>query len=955
MRSRITVPFSQVTPMKNLRIALAVTVGLLPAAAALAQTIDGKGRGLDALDEQVVMGRLASDGLNGLLDREFEVYKVPPAEREQQRAAIELAQLGNMLGLKPADRRAAAERVAKAIDPLVDRSTNVAELLRQAYTLTQAGIDPTVTELEYFGENPAAQAQLNPVVVTVRHMFQKAAALAQNQIGALQGLINNNNFPQIQPKLKAAGYDKRVSLYNFHRAGYALCISLSKDDPNRAKTADESITYLKQFDNPKSNIQADLRVLFGKLMLVKGDFAGAKATLDTVAAGAAGGVKPAPTPTEQNEGKYFGGVADLLAANFTAAAADLKAVQSWQLVSYLPSLAPPQQEQVKAADAMLDFRIASAQADAANDPAAKQQFNDRAVTILSDLLQADHDPTLRDLVFDQLVGRIPDKPDMAKLNPLALLALEQQGFDEYNREAGKPFDRPKLARAVDAARELARREGQPGVSRETAATAAYFAPSALDFKLDEKPAAAAGFMDFMEKYPTEVDDATRAMENAGVIVMKLHDAAVARNAPDPAEAALYDRFLPLAINPPYNHKQIASDYADLLRSKGKFLDAVKYYGMVPKTDKRYPTARYLTLVSLYAALTDANAPLPADRRTAIATQLQDVAAEVTTTEAAAAEGAKTDADKQSALYRWAVARYDAATSARRDLKDPAKSLKLLDGFEDQIKGLSNEKDFDRSVLTQRVNDYMDAGRTSDATAALLKLLAADPAAGAAQISQLIDQINHDLDAAKGNHDLATQRQLAANKAKLTGFSANYVAGSADPKVHAQLPAYRMYDADSKRQAAELADDPAARTADLTAALAQYQAVAAASPTVLDAAGVSPDQVHLGIGLTQYDLARFADAVASLAPVMKRVGQPFVNGAANPQFWETYYKQMRSVAEVAKQKPGDAEAQRNLTAVRQKLGGFFVLYGDKTGGPGYHDDFVKLATELKVPTGAPGKK
>ncbi len=929
-------------PWAAAALAAAVLPALFPALAA-AQTLGGKGRGLDALDESAVMGRLATDGLDGLLDRDFDTFKVPAADRDQQRAFIQLNQLTNANGLKPADRRALAERVAVGVDGLIPKATDATKLQQQAYQLTVAGITPTVTELEFFGDNPAAQKQLEPVARTVKRMFAKVNELASAQAKALVARIapNGNNLAPIQAQLRLLAPVRLNAAFSEQMTNYPLCISLPKGDPQRATVADATIDYLKQYDNAQSNIQAGARVQTGKLQLAKGDYAGARATFDTVINGA-GQLKPAPTAPEQNDARYFQAVADLLAGHLPEVDADLKALAQWQAVNFLPSLSPGEQDQVKAGSAMLRFRLQSAQADAAANPADKDKFDAAAVTTLADLLQQQQgDPALRDLVFDQIVTRIPDHPNLATLDPLALAALQQQGFDEYDKKDGEPFDRPKLARAVDAARELARRDGQPGVRHATAVNAAEFAAYALDQKLHDDKAAAAAYIDFMERYPTD-PDAQKAMQNAGVLVFKLHRAAMAKNEPDPDEAKLYDRFLPLAVAPPYNQKQVAIDYADLLGSQGKYLEAVKYYDLVPRSDKRFGRAEFSKMLALYSALGSTAEPVPADQRRAVAEQLQAVATDVD--KAAAAAAATSDAAKQPSLGRIAIARFDAAVSARRDLNDPAKSLEWLDGFEQRTAGLTNEKAFAQTVMVQRVNAYMAQGKTSDATDVLVKLLAADPDAGQTQMFDLIHQIDHDLDVAKGAKDLPAQRSLAANKATLSGFLVKYAQDSKDPKTQAQLPAYRLYDADSKRQAAELSDVPAAKQANLTAALAQYQALTkgdATDPAVL-----------LGVGLTQYDLGHYKEAKDNLAPLLSKhlIGQPtmVVNGQTveNPQFWEATYKQLRSIYEVAKANPGDATAQADLAKAKPYLNGQFVIYGKNTGGAGYHDDFAKLRDEMK---------
>ena len=705
------------------------------------QTLGGRGRGLDALDESVVIGRMNNDGLDNLIDRDLDVFKVPPAEREQLKAGGDLTALANAGGLKPADRRALAERVAKALDATVEKATDPAVLQQQAYQLTAAGVQPTVDELEYFGANAEASAQLNPVVATVRHLFQKEADLAHARADAIVNQMNNGNFAQLNPKRAAASALKRNAEFSYHRTAYALCLSLPADDTaGRKRTADEAIDYLKKYDDPRSGIQAGIRVVLGKLMLVKGDTKGAKAMLESVYSGPP--TKPLPTDAEGNDARYFAAVADLAAGDFAAVTTELSDLNRWQGINYLPKLQPGEQDQVKATDAMLQFRLDTAQADAAANPAEKQKFNDAAITVLSDLLQSQPDPTLHDLVFDQLAGRIPANPDFATLNPLALQAVQQDGFDQFNKKEGEPIDKAKLERGIAASREIVHREGQPGITHQMAVDALYFIAYAEQTKLHDDPAAAEAFVDFMAKFPNEGAKSTDALDHAGYLVFKLHHAADAAHAPDPAEATLYDRFLPLAVNAPYNQKQIAGDYADLLRTQGKYAEALKYYGMVAPNDKGYASVQFRTLLTLYGALGDGKATDAADKK-AMADQLQTVAERVDQQAAAAAASAKDDAAKQQALGQVAIARFDAAISARRDLKDPAKSLQWLADFDQKIAGLSNAKSFGQAVTVQQVNDYMDQGKTPEATAALLKLLNDDPDAGEGLMFDLIHQIDHD--------------------------------------------------------------------------------------------------------------------------------------------------------------------------------------------------------------------
>ena len=110
---------------------------------------------------------------------------------------------------------------------------------------------------------------------------------------------------------------------------------------------------------------------------------------------------------------------------------------------------------------MLKFRLYSAQSDLANDDDEKKKTNDQAIDVLSTLLK--DQPSLKDLVYDQLIGRIPAKPDLATLNPLILQALQQQGFDEVVKKPDEIVDSKKLTRAIAAARKLSAAKASRGL------------------------------------------------------------------------------------------------------------------------------------------------------------------------------------------------------------------------------------------------------------------------------------------------------------------------------------------------------------------------------------------------------------------------------------------------------------------------------------------------------------
>ena len=71
--------------------------------------------------------------------------------------------------------------------------------------------------------------------------------------------------------------------------------------------------------------------------------------------------------------------------------------------------------------------------------------------------------------------------------------------------------------------------------------------------------------------------------------------------------AVWKRFLPVAINPPFNYSQYAYDYADRLRLDKQYREAAGYYGRVPAGDPRHASAKYFQMVSMFSLLFDTKA------------------------------------------------------------------------------------------------------------------------------------------------------------------------------------------------------------------------------------------------------------------------------------------------------------------------------------------------------------
>jgi len=76
---------------------------------------------------------------------------------------------------------------------------------------------------------------------------------------------------------------------------------------------------------------------------------------------------------------------------------------------------------------------------------------------------------------------------------------------------------------------------------------------------------------------------------------------------DPRVVELYDRFLPAALKPPFNKTIVAFLWAQRLRAKSNPQEAIRYYRMVPKTDRNYLSAQYYMMSCLQDLLDKAPA------------------------------------------------------------------------------------------------------------------------------------------------------------------------------------------------------------------------------------------------------------------------------------------------------------------------------------------------------------
>jgi hypothetical protein len=991
--------------------AAAMTIGCTARAQAPAGKSDGPVTtqpGLDFLDERDVYVNLIKYKLTDLAKVDMELHKLPAAQQEQMFALADLNRLKTDNSLTPAQRRTLAVSAANGLLLIMAKETDYKVLNDDANDLVAYGIAQTVDELDYFGDNPEAQKQLQPVADTAKKLYAKASDLLGNQLNVMGNQLNQGNANVLGPKLQKLGAVQDLIDYSNNMTSYALCISYPAGDPQRKVVADAAIKYLTTLDNPDQGVQSDVKIAMGKLLLATGDFAGAHKMFDAVISGKDNSGKdtngkpitPPPTVLQQNTARFFSTLAELQSKDFAKADTDDQDLEKWQSANLQLANDPGTANAIAAAMGMLKFRINSAQADAAGRTTPRgKSFNDKAITALVDLLNSQKgNVTLQALVYDQIRGRIGANPDYKSLDILALMAIRQQGFDDYTAMKTRPVDPAAMQKAIDACREIAARQGQPGVSKDLAETSALFIGFAEQFALKDDMAAAAAYIDYLTNFKSPLtpdSDAQQVFNNCSSILgdlKKRQDAKQSTPEEDDKINQLFDRFLPLVFGPPYDQKQLAFLYGKMLYGEKKWSEAAKILAMVTPDNPSAPTASVFRMEALGQSMNDPGEHLNADQRKAVAAETVTTAAGVQKLSLAAADAPKVTADdKKIYLERALAAAQVSANLQRSEMKDPKAALASIDDME-KIAGQMADPDRKAQIhitaLKMRCTNYMAENDTADAVKTVKDLLAADPKAGQALVVEVDDSVEHDLISAQAKKDTDQIKSLTVARSELTGEIVNIIAASKDPKVQAQLPAYRLYDAESKRQAAELLEEGPQRTAALKGALGQYTAIinaykpqkAANDQKIADLqaqlrktpdaqkpaiqaqldplvdAAANDEKARAGAGLVSFDLGDYQTTMDMLGPLIRdrHTGSPtqitHENGVERetetPGYWEAFYKYYQACVNVTEKNKGKGDSDEVWKITRTKVANTYTLDSKIFGGSVWKDQCMALLLHLK---------
>lgn len=931
---------------RRIRVAVvAVCAGLGSTAANL------RADDLATLGDDKVMNKLSDLGLDTLLNRMFDLQHTPESQRTGLRALRALHELADPATRLPNSQK--QRRIKLAVDGIAAILPTINDsdaLMAYAGSLLEFGVTADVNTLEYWGDNPVTESRLKPVVKTVCDLLDRAATVSAAQANDLGNKLNGADDPRsnLWEHLDTLSH---TSVYKKNMVAYFLELATDRSTPTgqqeRVKIAQDAINYLKDFDNADSGVMAAVRLMIGKLYLAMGSYSEARSRFESIMNNPNNEVVPAPDVFQQYEARYFHLVADLENKNASAARRGLDDLITWQKTKLPTDKAT--QDGVAAAAEMMRYRIFSAQARDADSADARKKADDDAIAVL-EKLKKDR-PELASIIYEQLMNRIPADKPVATLDPLILQGLMNKAIVESNKADSDKPDAKVIARGIDAAREVVTRKDRSSINRELNADAQFLIPKLYD-RLGKGMEAADGYLDYAEKNALgNAPQAKDAMDRAGYLIFNAR-----KKDPDDVKlGAIYDRFLPIAIKSPFDHKELTYPYAKHLRALNKPAEAAVYLRLVPKDDSNYLNAQYFLMLSLKDVLD---------------TKLTDAARAKTITEMQAVGdvvkqlgSASTDPKDR---FKAAHATLIAAEIAVEDPKarDPRRALQLLEGFEAQVKGIPGEKDLLAEALFVRVNAYMDIGQLDQATGALVGLLDKAPASAPDLVRQMLEKLDAEYARADLVNDTKAMREIVTNEAKLTGFLADWATNSKDPKIHQYAYKYRVYDADKKRMAGTLDEDAQSRQKRLEATKALYAELLSPANhelyvATLDQAKIkdgtidpaTPDTaVRVGLAFTEFQLKDYVEAQKILGELVGNhmLGNPSVmsdvNGDQklkdNDLYWEANVTLLECNVGIARQ--GGADAKTIMEGCQQGLKQYLIRGGIPER---WQDDFERVRADI----------
>lgn len=904
-------------------------------------------------DDEKVIAEISKRDLTTLRDYMFVKNGIGKDQQAAYLAVSSVKQLGDSK-LTRKQQQDLIRNVSLGIDKVLATMNDPAELMRLNASLVVNGTSRHVNVLEYFGETPKVQADLRPIAEAIDRVYDKAIATAQKKADDIANQMTPQNQSRLAPEWEKSMQLVGLAKFNAANNKHTVAMSMDKADPKRAEVAQQGIAILTEYEAPEFEIQGPARLGIAKLSI---DI-GSKESLETARKKLAEITAEPKSPWNQKfDAMYFTAVADIVGKDFDAAQKSMSAVTKF--LKDVPAGDATVQKGAEAAAKMLEYRFFSAQVEA-NAGAGGQKANEQAIAVLEDLLQKR--PDLQGIINEQMMNRLPEQPDVSKLNVLLLKALVGRGNDEVVKLAGETVDRKAIAQAAAASREVIKRvnSGKEKSLTTDDADKCLLLLAIFHARLGEDALAASTFLDHVEKYQNDKERQNFAFENALSLVAKLK-----REQPDSRSTAeIYNRFLQIAVAAPFNRNEFAFEYGRLLLErnlddmKGNYSDAQReqmianaqkaadLFRKTPDAERKLH-ARFFEMMS-YDQMIDLNEKSPQVKDWTA--KINSLADEVNAGVARAAGSAPNDAARDRArllkvrtsLLVANLAKDDRSTDRGKNLQ---RALDLLASFEQDVQGLPNAANLIGEVLFIRVNALLSLGKTDEAMESLGKYLETKTGdEGIRIVYDMLEALNKEFEQAERDKNEARMAELAAHRAKVSGYMVQRVARTQNAELKKLLPKYEDFEAVALQKAAVLEKDPSKKNEYLNSALKIFQNRQKNSP--------NDRGVQLAIALVQYDMGNFAEAQPVLNELLrdKLLGRPMreektADGfrmVPNDAYWDALLKLCWSNVKVAR--AGGDRSAKILEDTQQYLKQLYITY-PQPGGAKWGPKFDALRTEI----------
>lgn len=877
-----------------------------------------------------LLNELARRNLPDLLERAFELRSTPEPVRKLLRSRMAAAELKSP-GLTPKQRRELIQRIVAGLSAEAIRQIDDPfALAEQAELIVVDGITADVDTLEYWGPTPAAQNAVRPAAEAALMLLDRAAILAETQAARVP--LRHADDVEGIAKIERLDALRRAAIDLRQQVAYFFAISLDRADPRRRNTLQAAIDYVRPFDSADNPRQAYVKTFLAKLNMAVGDAESSDTAADLFDDAVA--ALAAATPREQFEARCFRVINLIQAARPKRARAAFDDFSKWIDTADIDAATRSQWD---VARQIVLYRVLKLEADESFDLDEKKTLAGQAAGVLVRLMDAR--PELRELITRQLAATIEADADLKSLHALMLHAIVGEAEPIVVRtDALTEADRTTLQRAVDAGRELMSRENVD----ESIRRPAHFLLAASLERLDRRIDAATVYLDFAERYRNgSLELATAALSNAQRLVGLLR-----RESPDDAAVVgLVDRVFPLAIAEPFNQVDLAFAWAVRLQALDRHAEAIEFLRRVPRDSPDFDAAQFATMSSLAAIL--AATPQDDPRHDSIVIELSNVIDQVR-------QQAMRSDDAQS-RRRFVSASLVGADLALTEQNDPARAMKLLDGFESRSAGVAGADALNTSAKFVRVNALIRLGRADEAVDAMLSLLDNGDTRRAGQtMADLLERIDADLDRAQADGDEPRAKLLIDSRARLTPRLVAWADATDDPAVASLRYRYRVYNAESQRLAATLKPGEQ-REAALQNALTLFESLDAPEGFEQFVKSLAESErpaakydrvVALGMARIHFDLGNLEQSRDRFGRLLvdRELGPPIIarRDAAgnevqvdNDIYWEAVYKWIKSATPLA----DDREPFRRY--LREQ----YVRWSDRVGGVSWRDEFESLRREL----------